>query len=65
MKDKMLKEPEKGLKDSQSFEENFSTKGPEPLQPPRGWIIQQHIEKRMRKLTDNNLQKFIALIKRI
>ena len=48
----------KKLKDTQSFEEKFSTKGNKPLQPPRGWISQKHIEKRMKKLTDYNLQRF-------
>ena len=44
------------LRDAQSFEEKFSTKGPKPLQQPRGYISQKHIEKKMRKWTDYNLQ---------
>jgi hypothetical protein len=53
------------LKDSHRLSKNFPSKAIRPLQPPRGWISQQHIEKKMKYWTDSNLQKFIALIKRI
>ena len=47
------------LKDTQSFERKFSNKKAKgPLQPPRGWISQKHIEKKMKYWTDYNLQKF-------
>ncbi len=58
MKDKMLKEPKKGLKDSQSFEEKFSNKAKKPLQLPSGLPSQKLIDKKMKYWTDYNLQKF-------
>jgi len=49
------------LKDTQSFEKKFSTKGPKPLQQPSGLPSQKHIEKKMKYWTDYNLQKFRGL----
>ncbi len=53
------------LKDSQSFEKNFSTQDKRPLQQPRVRDRYKHIEENMRNTNRNDLQRFIGLIKRI
>jgi len=49
------------LRDTQSFEKKFLTKGPQPLQQPSGLPSQKLIDKKMKYWTDYNLQKFRGL----